>query len=198
MTTIDLSGEEVDGHKIQNDKISNWELLIAGKEYGNGYGAPAVFDEGKLYLWLPDSADKKEITVTLGIVKKDGTEDSLEPLFVQSANKDGTSYLKRYVNFILPEEYTKGLEKYYDGLAFDPFDLSAIENDGTDEHGIYTGEVDDKYLNDNNKVTYKAQRYDTKEGSAIGEEIELGKSMPADGGIYKFTMTSSQYSEQPD
>ncbi len=194
MTTIDLSGEKVDGHNIFNDKICDWELLIAGEKYD--YGAPAVFDQGKLYLWLPDSADKKEITVKLGTVRDDGTTNPLEPLFVQSADKSGNSLLKRYVDFVLPDDYTEKLVKDYDGLAFSSFDLGSVENEGTDEKGIYTGKIDDKYLDDNSAVTYKVQRYDKKEGNPIGQEIQLGNAMPADAGNFKFTMTSSQYSNQ--
>ena len=182
MTKVNLSAEG-----ITDDYVYGWELLIGGEKYD--YGSPGRFDDGNLYLWLPSTAVGKEITVKLGVEDKDGKPKPVDPLFIPKVEEGKTPTLKRYIDFDLPEKWTKTLSKKYDGIAFESYDW---ENDP-----ITTDEEIAKTLSDSTKVKIKVQRYDKKDGEAIEPEQEMAGNnvMPTDAGIYKLTVTSTQYAE---
>lgn len=184
MVTIDLSGEADEHPEIMNGEISDWAVTIAGEEYD--YGAPARFDQGKLYLWVPESAKGKNVSVSC---KYGPNKTQLDPLYIEGANGNGTSILKRYIDFELPETYTNDLTKDYDGVAFDSYDLT--------ENPITT--PDGKVLNNNDAVEIIVQRYDKIGGTPLEPEHSTGggNKMPTDAGIYRFTMISKQYANDP-
>ncbi|MEC4185449.1 hypothetical protein VJ918_11580, partial [Adlercreutzia sp. R21] len=184
-----------------NDVIKTWSLTVGGQPYA--YGAPTTFDEGKLYLWLPKSAIQKEIAVELSYIDKNGAEQKIEPLFRDPSTDQSGDVLKRYIDFELPASYLASLTKHYDGIGFETFDLAAqkppLTGLVTDADGNRVS--DGKQLTDPTKVTYKYQPYDKRGGSPTGPEVSAdanGKplsTMPADVGVMKFTMDSSQWSD---
>lgn len=188
MVKIDLSSEikkhQGDGSTTGgNNRIGKWELLVAGEPYA--YGSPQQFDDGKLYLWLPKSATKEQVTVNLTYYDDKGEEVAIEPLF---RNPGDVDTLKRYVQFELPDEYTESLKKNYDGLPFTAYDIVA--------NPITTEEEPAKILNNKDAVTYVYQRYDKKDGTPQGAEINDGGQLPSDEGVMRFTMTSTQFSNE--
>ena len=185
MIKIDLTSE-INPDKNPNlgdNLIESWDPLVANLSYH--YGAPRQFDKGILYLWLPNSATEETVTVNLAYRDNNGKIQTIEPLFREPGS--GT-ILKRYVEFELPKEYTDRLSKPYDGTPFDSYD---VEIPG---HEIITEEEPPKKLNLNEPVTYIYQKYDKREGEPIGPEVNSGKEMPSDEGVMRFTMTSTQYS----
>ncbi len=166
-----------------NEKISSWSLEVGGKSYA--YGAPYQFSDGKLYLWLPESATEQEVTVTLSYLDKNGDEQTIEPLFREPGDGAmGGDVLKRYVQFELPSKM-QGLSKYYDGTALPGLQVSA------DSPVIAS---DDKPLSDPSKVSYKYQRYSSDQKTPLGPESASSSEMPADAGYMKLTVDSSQWS----
>ena len=189
MTTINLSA---DGWT--NNTITNFDLAIGGNEYN--YGAPSKFDNGKLYLWLPKTAVGKEVRVSLTgeRVDADGkvTQETPADLYIPSASADGSSKLKRYINFELPKTWREeNWYKDYNGLPFPIYDFAT-------QPAIETSENPPKLLDTNTGVAYKYQYCDEK-GSTVGEEIVVDAShpMPTDASKFTITMTSEQYSKQP-
>lgn len=126
-----------------NERISSWNLKVGDADYP--YGAPCQFDEGKLYLWLPSSATKKEITVDLSYTDKKGNEQTIEPLFRIPDTAQGGTTLKRYISFTLPEGFN-GLSKYYDGT---PLEGLHIDENNT------LPTADKKILKDPAAISYK-------------------------------------------
>ncbi|WP_296012766.1 hypothetical protein [uncultured Adlercreutzia sp.] len=181
-----------------DDRINSWSLSVGGSPYP--YGSPDRFQEGKLYLWLPKSATEKEITVTLTYTDKKGDIQTIEPLFrAPGTDQDGDT-LKRYIDFELPQDYLEKLHKYYDGEPFETLDL---ENQNPPLTGLVTNSAGDrvsdgKELNDPKFVTYKYLQYDKVNGTPIGVESNSVKTMPTDAGVMKFTMDSSQWSDDDD
>ncbi len=183
--------------------ITRWQLLVDGRPYD--YGAPAEFDKGHLYLWLPETIIKEsEVTVDFSYlitdkVSADGNPVEVTPLPVFRPAGDATDgKLRRYADFTLPPEYTDRLVKPYDGLPFATYAISpddplrTEEEIGTDPD---TGEPVYRWLTNAKAVTYKYQLYDRREGTPAGPEVDSGADMPRDVGIMKFTMTSSEYSK---
>ena len=200
MIAIDLGAEVIKkdeaGNKLTdgNNAIVDWELTVGNVPYE--YGAPAQFTDGKLYLWLPSWATEQQISVTLSYLDENNKVQKVNPLF---ANPDQGSILKRYIDFELPSRYTDTLKKYYDGTPLASYDLSKKEN------WITTEEEIPKTISDPDALTFKYQRYTSKEnGKPIGLEVSTGtdgaplSSMPADVGIMQFTMISTQYSASTD
>lgn len=115
MFCIDLSTSD----NIGTEPVASWQLLIGGKEYS--YGAPAYFDAGKLYLWLPTTVvqDKSEVTVRLSKYDASGNVKPIEDLSAKPTDTTGTGLGKRWFNYQLTPEFkeeNKGLfSKYYDG-----------------------------------------------------------------------------------
>ncbi len=188
MVTIDLAGAE--GDEILEADISDWYVTIAGSEYA--YGAPSRFDQGKLYLWVPAEAKGKNVSVSCKYSYIDETTDEtvtkqLNPLYIEGADGGGTSVLKRYIDFKLPETYVANLTKDYDGTAFASYDL--------EEKGKSITAPDGRVLDKNEFVEIIVQRHDKINGTPIEEEHSTGggNKMPSDAGIYKFTLISKQY-----
>ncbi|WP_304427232.1 hypothetical protein, partial [uncultured Adlercreutzia sp.] len=197
MVEVDLTGD-VGSNTFQ---LTEWSLKVGNADYP--YGAPAEFDKGHLYLWLPEKVVKEnEITVDFTYrdtvnVDEDGNPVLVtpEPLF----RPKGDSYdnkVRRYVSFELPSSYTDGLTKYYDGAPFDTYDLG--------KSPIVTAERPPKTLNDSSAVEFVYQRYDGRDGSPLGPEVSADadgkplKELSSDSGIMRFTLTSMQYSKSTD
>lgn len=177
-------------------KITDWQLLVDGEPYP--YGAPAEFDKGHLYLWLPKTVkENSEVTVRLtyldeGSLDKDGNPTPVTPMDLfrpgdndlpADAPNDGK--LRRYADFTLPDSYTGKLTKYYDGEPFPALPLPFEAPDG-------------RNLTDPTAITYKFQMLDTA-GEAYGPELESrdpsgASQMPVNAGSMKFTALSTQYS----
>ncbi|MCR2036336.1 hypothetical protein NSA09_12540, partial [Adlercreutzia mucosicola] len=180
--------------------IVKWQLLVDGVPYD--YGAPAEFDKGHLYLWLPEEVKKNsEVTVKFTYLNTDKLDESGNPTPVTplplfrpadsqrppGAPDDGK--LRRYVDFELPGSYTDQLTKYYDGKPFPSLPLPFEAPDG-------------RNLTDSNAITYKYQRLDAN-GDPIGPELEShdpsgASQMPSDVGSMKFTAISTQYSDDTE
>ena len=172
-----------------NERISSWNLKVGDADYP--YGAPCQFDEGKLYLWLPSSATKKEITVDLSYTDKKGNEQTIEPLFRIPDTAQGGTTLKRYISFTLPEGFN-GLSKYYDGT---PLEGLHIDENNT------LPTADKKVLKDPAAISYKYILCDrTEDGTLIpyGVESESSKAMPSNAGVMKLTVDSSEWSGDSD
>ena len=178
MVKINLAAEG-----ITNDAVSDWHVTIGGETYD--YGAPSYFDDGKLYLWVPEATKGKTISVSC---KHNGKP--LEPLYIEDTKNDGTAVLKRYVDFELPKEFINNLTKPYDGISFDTYDFEKEGNaiEAVDQSG------NSKTLNKNDSVVVILQRYDKVDGKPIEEEHEsTGYTMPSDAGIYRIQIISKQY-----
>lgn len=200
MIAIDLGAEVIKKDESGNpitkgdNPIIDWKLTVGNVAYE--YGAPAQFTDGKLYLWLPAEATAQQISVTLSYLDENNKVQQVNPLF---ANPGQGTTLKRYIDFPLPDAYTNSLKKYYDGTPLASYDLSKKEN------WITTKEEIPKVISDPDSLTFKYQRYTSKEnGEPIGAEVASGAdgspltSMPADVGIMQFTMISTQYSASKD
>ena len=190
MVTIDLSGEMEKFPHVKDGKIMDWEVLIAGEKYM--YGAPERFDEGKLYLWLPEYANEKEVSVSLSVLNKEGETRPVDPFVIPKVDKGEKPVLKRYIEFELPEEWEKTLNKKYDGVAFKSYEWEKGDVEST--------EASPKPINKSDKIKIKVQRYDKKGGEAIEPEQEMvgTNTMPYDAGIYKLTVTSTQWADEPE
>lgn len=176
--------------------ISKWQLYVDGVPYD--YGAPAEFDKGHLYLWLPERIIRNsELTVDLTYLDTDNLDEignptpvTPLPLFRPSDNSlppgsinDGK--LRRYVDFPLDNDYIALLTKDYDGLPLPPLALPIPTPDG-------------RNLTVEGAITYRYQMLDAS-NNPIGAEMESqdpdGTSrMPADAGSMRFTAISTQYS----
>ena len=197
MVEVDLMGD-VGEHTYA---LTEWELLVGNAPYP--YGAPAEFDKGHLYLWLPEKlVMENEICVEFTYEDTDnvdvnGNPKSItpKPLF-RPAGDQADNKVRRYVDFDLPDSYNSSLVKNYDGLPFDTYDLSAGP--------IQTAETPPKTLNDASAVQYAYQRYDKRDGTPLGQEVTADsagnpiKQLPADAGTVRFTLTSTQYSKSDD
>ena len=177
-------------------KITDWQLLVDGEPYD--YGAPAEFDKGHLYLWLPKTIkENSEVTVRLtyldeGNLDADGNPTPVTPMDLfrpgdnnlpAGAPNDGK--LRRYADFTLPDTYTGKLTKYYDGEPFPALPLPIEAPDG-------------RNLTDPAAITYKFQMLDAS-GEPYGPELESrdpsgASQMPVNVGTMKFTALSTQYS----
>ncbi|MVX61913.1 DUF11 domain-containing protein, partial [Enterorhabdus mucosicola] len=171
--------------------LSEWELKVDGVPYD--YGAPAEFDKGHLYLWLPERVVKdSEVTVEFTYLDTDKLDENGNPTPVTplplfrpadsslppGVTNDGK--LRRYVDFELDPDYLAGLSKYYDGEPFPVFPLPLRAPDGRD-------------LTEADKITFKYQRLDPS-GNPVGVETDNG----ADVGTMTFTAISTQYSDDTE
>lgn len=193
MVEIDLTSElRANGTTDLNRPITSWSLSVGSMPVS--YGAPSYFDEGKLYLWLPKTAETQQVSVTLSYRGEDGEIKELSPLFRNPGQAD---LLKRYVTFNLPDTYTGNgnLRKYYDGLRLPTFDLAA--------NPLPSNEATPKMLDDPSKAIVRQQRYTAVDGTPVSEEriidsagVVAGEAMPADAGIFKCTIESTQYANE--
>ncbi|WP_296011873.1 hypothetical protein [uncultured Adlercreutzia sp.] len=190
MVEIDLTGD-VGANAYA---ITEWQLLVDGVPYD--YGAPAEFDKGHLYLWLPERVVlESEVTVDLTYLNTDKldpdgnpTEVTPDALF-RPPGESTDGKLRRYEDFALPPEAEAALTKPYDGLPLAGFDLAACP--------IETKE-DGKYLDDPSAVAYRYQPYDRRGGAPLGPEVDDAGHLPTDEGVAKFVMTSTQYSDDTE
>ncbi|KAB1650904.1 DUF11 domain-containing protein, partial [Adlercreutzia muris] len=172
-------------------KITDWQLLVDGEPYD--YGAPAEFDKGNLYLWLPKIVKQdSEVTVKLTYLDtdhldKDGNPTPVTPLplfrpsdssLPPGVTNDGK--LRRYADFTLDADYLASLDKYYDGKGASMFPLPLHTPDGRD-------------LTEADKITFKYQHLDSA-GNPVGAETGDG----SDVGTMKFTAISTQYSNDTE
>lgn len=188
MVTVDLSADGVD-----TEPIDNWQLTVGGVPYD--YGAPTYFDKGKLYLWLPKEAADKVIDADFSYTrtKEDGTQETVTPTTMyrdphSPADPDdpNRTKLKRYVEFELDPEYEASLEKYYDGLPFDPYTWSG-------ESPIVAPQDPDHPLTDPTHVDYTYRIFDRKDGKALTGDIFNGNEMPKVAGAMQFALVSREY-----
>ena len=172
-------------------KITDWQLLVDGEPYD--YGAPAEFDKGNLYLWLPKIVKQdSEVTVKLTYLDtdhldKDGNPTPVTPLplfrpadssLPPGVTNDGK--LRRYADFTLDADYLANLDKYYDGKGASMFPLPLRTPDGRD-------------LTQAEKITFRYQHLDSA-GNPTGAETGDG----SDVGTMKFTAISTQYSNDTE
>lgn len=193
MVEIDLTSElRANDTTDLNRPITSWSLSVGSLPVT--YGAPSYFDEGKLYLWLPKTAETQQVSVTLSYRGEDGKDKELSPLFRNPGQAD---LLKRYVTFNLPDTYTGNgnLRKYYDGLRLPTFDLAA--------NPLPSNEATPKMLDDPSKTLVRQQRYTAVGGTPVSEErivdsagVVAGEAMPADAGTFKCTIESTQYANE--
>ncbi|MCI9494245.1 MAG: DUF11 domain-containing protein [Adlercreutzia mucosicola] len=199
MLTIDLSSE-FDKGATDADKtvpVTKWKLEIDNIK--QEYGAPSYLDKGKLYLWLPESATGKNVTVTMSYRDKNGVEHDIEPMYVEEVGGDQGSTLKRYIDIQVEklsaeqQKYFSGLEKEYDGLSFEPLTITA------DKPIEFESEQGNKYtLTDSDEVTTSYQPYDSVGGSPLpGSSVTSGKTMPADTGTFRVQLVSKEYTTNP-
>ncbi len=180
--------------------VTDWQLLVDGVPYD--YGAPAEFDKGHLYLWLPKTIkENSEVTVRLtyldeGNLDEDGNPTPVTPMDLfrpgdnnlpAGAPNDGK--LRRYADFTLPDTYTGKLTKYYDGEPFPALPLPIEAPDG-------------RNLTDPAAITYKFQMLDAS-GEPYGPELESrdpsgASQMPVNVGTMRFTAISTQYSSDTE
>ena len=195
MLTIDLSSE-FDKGATDADKtvpVVKWKLEIDNIE--QEYGAPSYLDKGKLYLWLPESATGKNVTVTMSYRDKDGGLHDIEPMYVEEVGGDQGSTLKRYIDIQVEkltaeqQEYFSGLVKEYDGLSFEPLTITP------DKPIEFVSEQGNKYtLTDMKHVTTSYQPYDAVDGSPLpGSSVVTGTAMPADTGTFRVQLVSKEY-----
>ena len=116
MLTCDLKGGP-DG--VTDNGIVSFKLRLGDEPYP--YGAPAEFNDGKLYLWLPKwvKTQQKEVAIDL-VVDKDGEAVDLGTFYIPGDKLSGGK-VKRYRTFEIPEDYP--LSKDYDGLPYNPLTL---------------------------------------------------------------------------
>ena len=208
MVTIDMQ-KELQELKSENSKISGWQLLVNGQPHS--YGAPTMFDDGKLYLWLSDAYLKKDpetgkaarIEVRLNYVDPSGKEQRLEPLYVEDLGGTTGSTLKRYVNIDVDNEnldpdarqlvadYFAQLNKYYDGQPLSGLKLSEEQGHYIDTTGL---ELIGKRLTDSTSLEYTYQTL-SEQLDKNGEPIILnsGTALPTDSGNQRIEIVSKQY-----
>lgn len=195
MLAINLSSE-FDENENSTVPITKWKLQIDNQV--QNYGAPSYLHNGELYLWLPESATGKNVTVTLSYRDDEGVEHSIEPMYVEEVGGDQGSLLKRYINISIDklsaeqQAYFSGLSKNYDGLPFEMFTVSEsnpLDTSPFEEQG--------KLLKDPTKLDVSYQQY-AKRGDELplpGSEVIREGVMPADSGVFKFEIVSREYSE---
>lgn len=199
MVAINLSEELRQQNKaegIEDDELNNliesWDLYVGGEPYT--YGAPVNFDNGKLYLWLPKVATKKQISVTLKYKDNNGKTHEVLPLF-REPNQTG-SLLKRFLDFeITDPEYQASLTKYYDGTSLPAYDLAAPGK------SITTPPPDNKTLDrtvdssGNQLIQYYYQPFDrTPSDAGSGEPKATGpetSKTETDGAGHTYTVLPS-------
>ena len=171
--------------------LSEWELKVDGVPYD--YGAPAEFDKGHLYLWLPERVVKdSEVTVKFTYLDTDNLDENGNPTPVTplplfrpadsslppGVTNDGK--LRRYADFTLDADYLAALDKYYDGKGAAMFPLPLRTPDGRD-------------LTEAKKITFRYQHLDSA-GNPVGAETGDG----SDVGTMRFTAVSTQYSDDTE
>ncbi len=199
MLTVDLS---TSSEKLSNEKLEDFKLFIGGEDAH--YGAPTEFENGKLYLWLPEWVAKpnaeKEVRIEMSVRQADGTVKKIDPLFIAKPSaSDATQTVKRYIEFDFPSDYAKTLEKDYDGLPFPALTVDATHPINIER--TVGNSVVKETLNQPEEVKFKYQMLAQNEAGEwvpTGSESEEGSAtLPADTGRFQVTMTSYQYAKDP-
>ena len=200
MLTVDLS---TSSEKLKNEKLESFKLYIGGEDAH--YGAPTEFENGKLYLWLPEWVAKpnaeKEVRIEMSVRQNDGTIKTIDPLFIaKPSSSDTTQTVKRYIEFDFPADYAKTLEKDYDGLPFPALTVDA-QHPINIEREVGNSIVEET-LDSPDDVKFKYQMLtQNEEGDWVptGSESEEGAAtLPTDTGKFQVTMTSYQYANHPN
>ena len=196
MLTVNLKDSD---EKMTDEKITEFNLYIGGKK--QNYGAPAQFVDGKLYLWLPEwAADPdapQEVRIEMSVLK-DGKSVPIDPLFITKPDANNPNQTaKRWIEFDFPADYQKYLTKDYDGLPFDPLEVSAknpiiVERKQGDN--IIT-----ETLDNGDDVKFKYQMLKQNEaGEWVPDGLESAEgaeALPADTGRFSVTMISYEYAK---
>lgn len=200
MLTVDLS---TSSERLTNEKLESFKLFIGGKDAN--YGAPTQFENGKLYLWLPEWVAQpdaeKEVRIEMSVRQDDGTVKTIDPLFIaKPSTSDTTQTVKRYIEFDFPAGYAKTLEKDYDGLPFPALTVDAAHPIEIERE--VGGSTVKELLDQPDEVKFKYQMLaQNAEGEWVptGSESEEGAAtLPADTGRFQVTMTSYQYAKDPN
>ena len=194
MLTIDLSSRFATGEN-KTVPISKWKLEI--NNIAQEYGAPSYLSDGKLYLWVPEDATGKNVTVTMSYLDDAGVEHDIEPLYVEEVGGASGSTLKAYIDIdvdsLTPEQqaYFGGLTKAYNGEPFEPFTVSEAKPiEITEKDGTVTK------LKNPDKIEVSYQAFDEKGGSPLPDsDVVTGKVMPADTGIFRVQLVSKEKAE---
>lgn len=183
MLTCDLKGGP-DG--VTDNGIVSFKLRLGDEPYP--YGAPAEFNDGKLYLWLPKwvKTQQKEVAIDL-VVDKDGEAVDLGTFYIPGDKLSGGK-VKRYRTFEIPEDYP--LSKDYDGLPYNPLTL------GEGSEIVYmdpeTGSVET--LDDPTRATFRYRMLG--EGGDEGTWLDADAfAMPTDACTFDVEVTSTEYAE---
>lgn len=192
MLTIDLSAEFAAGEN-KTVPITKWKLEIDNRT--QKYGAPSYLNNGQLYLWLPENATGKKVTVTMSYRDDAGVEHDIEPLYVEEVGSlEEGSTLKRYIEIDidkLPKDQQKyfGLSKDYDGLEFETFNVETNPIDTTPFEA--NGKMLDKA--DAVEVSYQAYAAIGDSSPLEGAPVVNDNKMPANSGVFKFQLVSKQH-----
>ena len=227
LITIDLAADLLGGttvptdenRKNLNNNVNSWNLRIGGTE--TSYGAPARFDRGRLYLWLPAEALETTVAVRFSYIdgkNEDGSDIVKTPDELYREKGDG-SILKQYVKFEIPENFFTEGEKtpstlpngllnkvpnmYKPADGGDTVNLIRKSYDGlsfgvarledlTGTDRVMTS--DNKALTDSNSITYTYQVYDPSKNN-LGPELSSADKMPSDTGLMAFCMVSKEYAD---
>ncbi|WP_302964072.1 hypothetical protein [uncultured Adlercreutzia sp.] len=198
MITVNLADSD---EKMTDEKLDSFKLFIGNEEYS--YGAPSRFDDGKLYLWLPEwvaeKDNEKEVRIEMSVLR-DGstTPEVIDPLFISkpsTTNPDQT--VKRYIEFPFPADYEKNtLTKDYDGEPFPAFKLT----EPIVVNRVVGDETRTETLTDPDEVKFKFQLLKQNEaGEWVPDGLESAEgaaSLPVDAGRFTVTMTSYEYANR--
>ncbi|MCR2027288.1 hypothetical protein [Adlercreutzia muris] len=196
MVAIDLMAELEKTNSSGNNPIIDWNLQVGGMDWP--YGSPATFTNGKLYLWLPEEAMEKQISVKLTYADDDGNVRQVLPLFREPGQAG--DLLKRYLDFEIDDkDYLSSLTKYYDGTPLPAYDLASkpITTPAPDN------KVLDKVTDSSGKqlIEYRYQPHDRIPGdngetaAPTGPETS-STTMPVNVGALKITLVSKQYADE--
>ncbi|MCI9674106.1 MAG: DUF11 domain-containing protein, partial [Enterorhabdus sp.] len=196
MVAIDLMAELDKTGSSGDNPIIDWNLTVGGIDYP--YGAPTQFTDGKLYLWLPEEATKKQISVKLTYADDDGNVREVLPLFREPGQAG--DLLKRYLDFEIDDkDYLSSLTKYYDGTPLPAYDLASkpITTPAPDN------KVLDKVTDSSGKqlIEYRYQPHDRVPGDNGENATPTGPetsstTMPVNVGALKITLVSKQYADE--
>lgn len=192
MATIDLSSQT----ELKNALLQGLEVEIDGVPLSPSYGLANNIDaNGKLYFWLPASAQGHSLTVSglsytdpaTGEVKEDGYD------FVLPNFSGSNTTAKRYVEFeadesLFDEATKKQLYKVYDGKEIDSGNLlGQIAAQGIEVDSPAGG-----HLTDAGAMSLTSQRTKDKDGNPLSEPV--GTNSIVNAGEYALIIDSSQFS----
>ena len=185
--------------KIGTEPVANWELRIGGAKYE--YGTPSYFDDGRLYLWLPNSANGKEVTIKVAKYDEDGNVDEVEDL--TSTPTGGGDLGKRWIDYSIDDFLALNAQltdKYYDGSSIETV-ITALE-DYTTTTGIPApyGANKDAVLKDGTQLEYQAARTEPDGKTLLSGEEYLPSTashdhaqLPVNSGTISVLISSKEF-----